>query len=391
MDASRQELVHVEPHLAIDPFDPDHWIVGTIVTAPDQQSDWRCAVLTSFDAGGTWLRHDFDMGRCIDPWIAFVGDDRISATMTEIQEGHEGDRRLMLLHAESTDGGRTWSKAVPSGRTVEHAMVTRDGDRRWMLARRTDYEDSSPTRMLSLTRWSDTIDSRQTVFEYPAGDVDSLAPTGLVVTGDELVIAFTTGDASGYQARSRRSTDRGETFSAPITISERCGRGREGETFGGYPFMAGDDERLWHACSGDGLVGYWLSASNDGGRSWEPAIRIDGGGSDTQVRTPMIAVSDSGVVAAAWYDRRHDPELECQHLYVSGSADGGRTFAAPEAISTESSCPNAPGNGVAGARSWNSGGDYSSLAALPGNRFAVVWADSRSGRFQLRSAIFGID
>ncbi|MDX1572274.1 MAG: hypothetical protein R3200_17465, partial [Xanthomonadales bacterium] len=60
-------------------------------------------------------------------------------------------------------------------------------------------------------------------------------------------------------------------------------------------------------------------------------------------------------------------------------------------VTTETSCPNAPGNGRAGAQSWNSGGDYSSLAALPDGRFAVVWADSRSGRFQLRTATIRVD
>lgn len=48
-------------------------------------------------------------------------------------------------------------------------------------------------------------------------------------------------------------------------------------------------------------------------------------------------------------------------------------------------CPNAPGNGRAG-RSWPMGGDYSSLAAGPDGSFHLVWADSRTGHFQLRHA-----
>lgn len=103
----------------------------------------------------------------------------------------------------------------------------------------------------------------------------------------------------------------------------------------------------------------------------------------------MLAVNRDGVVAVAWYDRRLDPEEVCQDVYLSVSEDGGATFRAPLRVTTETSCPDVPGNeGVSG--SWPMGGDYSSLAAGPDGSFHLVWADSRDGRFGLRRARFRV-
>ncbi len=72
---------------------------------------------------------------------------------------------------------------------------------------------------------------------------------------------------------------------------------------------------------------------------------------------------------------------------MTASRDGGATFLPAVRVSTETSCPSAPGNGRV-AESWAAGGDYGSLAAAPDGSFHVVWADSRGGHFQLRHAAF---
>lgn len=384
VDAMRAEWVHVEPHLAVDPENADHWVVGTIVTTPDQSS-WHCAALATFDGGESWIRHDFDMGRCIDPWAIVFADGSAVVTAIEIQTGFEGDRRFELLRAVSEDGGRNWSDQESLGRTFEHNIIVPAGENHWMVARRTHYEGEDPQRVLHVSRTKDRLGALDTRAEFlPAGETGSVVATGLAAMDPTtLVISYSRWEPD-FRVAAVRSIDGGRTFSDPVPISERCGSG-DG-TFIGYPFMVGRSEDLFHACAGDDYLGYWLSVSNDGGMSWAEARRVDGGGDHTQVRTPMLAVGDEGVLAMAWYDRRHDPDLECQDLYFAGSADGGKTIGESIRVTTETSCPNAPGNGRAGAQSWNSGGDYSSLAALPDGRFAVVWADSRSGRFQLRTA-----
>ena len=386
--AMRSEWVHVEPHVAVNPGDPGHWVVGTIVTDPTQREHWSCAALTTTDAGRTWRRHDLEMDRCIDPWAIIAADGTAIVTAIEIQSGHEGDDRFVLLRSASSDRGQTWSDQRSLGGTFEHNMVVEQGHALWMAARRTIPMDARPQRVLHLGRSDDRLASVETINEVlPVGETGHVIGTGLAPVGDDTIVITYSGNEP-YHVAAIRSTDGGRTFSPPIAMPDRCGQG-EG-TFGGYPFMAGRGEDLFHACAGPEYLGYWLTVSRDGGATWEPALKVDGVGEHTQVRTPMLAVGADGSLGMAWYDRRHDPELACQDVYFAGSIDGGRTFTEPLRLTSETSCPNAPGNGRAGAQSWNSGGDYSSMAALPDGRFLVVWADSRSGRFQLRFAVVGL-
>lgn len=389
VDQMRSEWVHVEPHLAINPVAPEHWLAGVIVTDPEQRPDWHCAALASFDNGESWVRKDFDMDRCIDPWVVVLEDGSAIFIALEIQEGFEGDQRFVLQRSISSDGGRNWSGLQPLGRTFEHPIVVPGSTGLWMAARRTHEGEDGPRRVLHAS-FSDTrlqdIDIRSEF--VPAGEAGDVMSTGLAVIDEGNLVISYTGDAPQYHASVVRSEDGGRSFSAPVPVTDRCGRGRG--TFGGYPFMVGQGQTLFHACVGANYLGYWLAISPDGGVTWESARRVDGGGNGTQLRTPMLAAGDGGVLGMAWYDRRHDPERECQDVYFAGSTDGGTTISEPVRVTTTTSCPNAPGNGVAGGRSWNSGGDYSSLAALPDGRFALVWADSRSGRFQLRTAVLRV-
>ena len=153
--------------------------------------------------------------------------------------------------------------------------------------------------------------------------------------------------------------------------------------FPGYPFLTADAERdrLYHLCVRPAFEGLTLSVTSDRGEKWSD-VRID----SPHARTPMLAVNGAGVLGLAWYDRRNDPDGRCQDLYFTASTDLGESVLDPIRVSTETSCPDAEGNGAAG-RGWPSGGDYSSLAAAPDGSFRVVWADSRDGYFRLRTAV----
>jgi hypothetical protein len=113
------------------------------------------------------------------------------------------------------------------------------------------------------------------------------------------------------------------------------------------------------------------------------------------VRTAVAAVSAAGVLGVSWYDARHDPDASrgrnrCQELFFTASVDGGRTFLADVPVSRGRNCPATPRNGSAGAR-WRAGGDYHGLVAAPDGRFHLLWADSRSGVYQLRFASLRVD
>jgi hypothetical protein len=72
-------------------------------------------------------------------------------------------------------------------------------------------------------------------------------------------------------------------------------------------------------------------------------------------------------------------------VFFTASRDGGETFLPEVKVSSAENCPITPANGEAGWR-WPTGGDYHGLAADAAGRFHLVWADSRDGIYQLRTA-----
>ena len=252
--------------------------------------------------------------------------------------------------------------------------------------------DGAPRHTVGVERSNDGGRSFEPLAEIRPSDL-ALNATGLSVHGERLTVTFLDFqrnvdgfDREGMLEHPRAwavvSTDEGRSFSEAKLVSESCGM-KDG--FPGYPFSTAEPGtgRIYFTCVRPGFEGLVLHISDDGGGRWSDPIRIDD--RSPHVRTPMLAVNLDGVIGAAWYDRRSDPERKCQHLYFTASANQGVSFLEPVRISTETSCPASEGNGGV-AESWPMGGDYTSLAAGPDGAFHLVWADSRSGRFRLRTA-----
>ncbi len=243
---------------------------------------------------------------------------------------------------------------------------------------------------ISLLASKDNGQSFQLINQFkPLDTVDALNPTGIIENSDaSLVVSFV--EFPSFLTKSVRSTDLGKSFTDPIIVSDRCG---ECPTFPGYPFLASGQinrpfsDNLYHVCIGKDFSGIWFSGSKNRGKSWEKAIRIDSppNNGNAHVRTAMLAVNNQGVVGVAWYDRRNDPQKNCQDIYFTASTDGGQSFVEPVRISTEISCPSTEGNGRT-SNSWPGGGDYSSMTTDADGVFHIVWSDSRSGTAQIRHA-----
>lgn len=76
----------LEPYLVAHPQDARHLLAGVFLVreygdprGADPVADMVCTALTSFDAGATWLRHDFPDPSCLDPW----GSSAFPGTMGE--------------------------------------------------------------------------------------------------------------------------------------------------------------------------------------------------------------------------------------------------------------------------------------------------------------------
>ena len=123
---------------------------------------------------------------------------------------------------------------------------------------------------------------------------------------------------------------------------------------------------------------------------------------------PAVAVNRDGVLGVSWYDTRHAPSRFAFHQYFAASFDGGETFTSPIQVSGALSEPLGSGNLVpapvtfsgtegelrvaliSAASRWVNGGDYMGLTTSSDGHFHPVWADARSGAYQVYTAAIRI-
>ena len=193
----------------------------------------------------------------------------------------------------------------------------------------------------------------------------------------------------GWLDRSRtwaiQTKDGGQRYSPMLFVTEYCGREI------GFPRLAVDRsaastrDRVYVGCAPTNKTEIAVIHSTKGVDEWSDPVRVAGGTDTLMRRTTAIAVNDSGVVAVGWYEKVAGAAPDCHRVMVAGSVDGGETFTRPVPLSPVNSCVNTPKNGWSATR-WAMGGDYFGFAAAPDGTFRAVWADSRSGVYQLRFA-----
>jgi hypothetical protein len=308
-----------------------------------------------------------------------------------------------LLVWFSSDGGVTWS-GVPQGLGRGH-----DGPRSIAGPDGTVY-------VVSGEAWSDnggalrfTVPVLRARRGRPYVEMMSrLVPSnlnlnsaGLAILSDgSLVVSYDDYQRNVNRFRSRAgalegrrswaviSRDGGLTFSIPLFITESCYD--RPVSLAADPSTGPFRDRLYHACSGDDYQTILVNYSADRGEEWSASTPIKTPTSQSGARRePQIAVNSQGTVAVAWMDRRDDSAGACYAPYIAASADGGETFGAPVRVARELSCPDLERTGFAGRR-WPTGGDYFGLTAGADGRFHVLWADARSGTFELWTAAISV-
>jgi len=136
-----------------------------------------------------------------------------------------------------------------------------------------------------------------------------------------------------------RSTDRGRTWSEPVTVND-------GTEFGSHNFHAltaapdGSLLATWLDAR-EGKSGVWMSRSADGGRTWETNRPIDTDPSCPCCRT-SVAVAGDGAIYVAW---RAILPGDVRDVVVTRSADGGASWSSPVRVREDGwvypGCPHA--------------------------------------------------
>jgi hypothetical protein len=335
----------VEPHLAVNPLDPNHLIASW------QQDRWSngaargVVTAASFDGGRTWSRRAMPFSQCgggtaanggnferaTDPWVAF-GADGTAYSMGLATTGGSflpGSVNAMLV-SRSTDGGRTWGNPVALVTDTapffhDKNTITADpSDGRFAYAvwDRVQQSGFGPT---IFTRTADaglTWEPVRTIFD-PGAASQTIGNLVVALPGGTLVNVFAhlesgPGNSSVNSIKAMRSTDRGATWSAPakvadlLSIGTRDPRGgariRDGSIIpqaaagpNGSLHVAWQDSRF----SGGTRDEIAYSRSTDGGLTWSVPVRVNPP-IGTQAFTPSVAVRADGTVGITYYDLRDD-------------------------------------------------------------------------------------
>ena len=374
----------VEPHLAINPRDPDNWIAAAMVANSAQRYD--IVAISSHDGGRTWNRQDLGGAQGGDVWTAFLGD---------------GTAVIALLSASglqvfrSSDGGRTWMHpGVTVAQEQDHPTLLA-GSKGSLFSVSSGFAVGRSGRSRNAIVVARSDDGGVSFAEQSRTIVNNLlyeAHNPAILADGTLAVPFAEHHRPGSARRLNGqrdwlllSTDQGKSFSEPLLVSESC------DARGGWSSLASFRDMIYHVCVAQDFNGIQFRRSDNKGETWSDAIRIDSPGDVTpQAWTPAIAVNQSGVIVIAWIDARNDRStmkgnLRCKDVFITASTDGGFTFAPEVRVSSKSSCPATPRN-VDVALRFPAGGDYMGLAPGVEGSFHLLWSDSRTGLYRLYAA-----
>ena len=334
----------VEPTIAVNPINPAN------VVAAWQQDRWSdgsargLLTAVSFDTGHTWTRaaprvarcdggnaaNGADYERASDPWLSFASDGTayllsLSSSGASLVIGSSG----AMLVVRSVDGGSSWG--LPT------ALITDDGsafnDKGAIAADATDAHyvyatwdrltanNSGPTYFARTSNGGTSWEAARLIYD-PGNGNQTIGNIPLSLPGGTLLVVFTEFDAvpGGTSATLRviRSSDRGLTWSAPISVAPEQSAGirdpvtgtqvRDGADLPSAAIdRSGTVYLVWQssAFSGGQRDAIALSRSMDAGLTWSMPTRVSG---DLAAAAfiPNVHVRDDGRIGVGYYDLRYN-------------------------------------------------------------------------------------
>ena len=212
----------------------------------------------------------------------------------------------------------------------------------------------------------------------PQGAMPAVGPEG------ELYVCWL--DRGTSQILIQKSTDAGLTFANPVTgggavqtIVQIPGTMNGNIRANSFPSMAVDQEHgriyiTYAARVGADQGNVFLTVSHDHGKTWSAPVRVNDDSTQTDQWMPSVAVTDEGIVGVMFYDRRNDPVANLNiDVYLAISTNHGRTFHPNQRITTTSFPPAV---NFDPAIAWNYMGDYNQMVA-DREKFYMAWGDNR--------------
>ena len=442
---SNSEESESEIHAAINPTDTNNIIVASMrFTEGPLGGALSFPIYYTNDFGQSWDISPFDgvsdqLNSFVlgggDPIIVFDNDGVAYLSWLTLTVDLSFSFSITLHWAISNDSGATWERQetlIDNG-TLEDLEDpnARFVDKEWMVADLSDspnknnvyvayaeinlsdttYNILVKSKAADASEFSDAVDitPEEIVFaQFSSIDVDDAGTVHVMFTGAKE-------DDTALSLYHTKSTDGGQSFSAPVTISNLhlpcfplvesspCDIvGIDSSRMYPCPHLRVDKSgglhngNLYAVWTSDGFdtqlsagVDIYFSKSEDSGDSWSSPIILN---NDSDAAThnffPSIAVNDQGTLVTTWYDRREDSGNVLTKYYMTFSRDGGDTFEDDFPVSAESSDFS-----VIGQANGNFGvGEYTQVVAT--DYFAIpFWADGRTndGNVEVYSAVIPLD
>jgi hypothetical protein len=284
-----------------------------------------------------------DFERATDPWVSFSPNGVAHQVALGINDSNVANA---VLTSRSFDGGANWEDPV---------VVKFDDQANFFNDKETLTADPTDSQFVYVTwqrivapslrasarageraaafrsfAWFARSDDNGATYDVvkpvlnPGNFAQTIGNQIVVLPDGDLVMLFNlirnVGAPSnrGFTAAVMRSTDKGDTWSAPIEIDRMItdgvrdpADGHDVRTGDLIPQIAVDDESgnlyvVWQDDRFTGQEQIAFSRSTDGGLTWSPTSRISTVGGVNQAFIPTVRVADDGTVAVQHYDFRFD-------------------------------------------------------------------------------------
>ncbi len=389
------------PTVVRNPLLPTNLVLTHRVDRPA----FSAIVHSSLDAGATWAAMALPLPEGLDrpfaPDAAFAPDGTLFVSYVNL-EG-PGNVPANLWVTSSKDGGRTFAEPVRvTGRLTFQVRMAIDDDNTvhltWLQANEVALfrlvGGPNPIVTSRSTDGGRTFTDPLVVSDPERERVGAASPVidaegRLVVLyqdfkGDKRDFEFLEGPPwpDPFALVITRSGDGGKTFSRGLELESGLIPARRFLVFlPEFPSLAAGRDGSLYVAWADGRNGdedVLLRRSDDGGRTWTGAVRVN----DNRLRDgtsqylPRVAISPDGRVDVLYLDRRGDrPNNVMTDAYLSISADGGKSFDSTRLSS------RAFDSRVGPEIDPTLGVDFGSRLGLISTRDGVLaaWTDSRLG------------
>ena len=409
--------IQTEPHIAVNPNDPDHLVMGAV-----DYNFPNISIYVSIDGGVTWegpsqppyLAEDIGAGG--DPVVAFDRDGNvyvifISVGVEEFTVGPAADQATVssIAITKSADGGRTWNEPVsayrshiskdlspgPGGR-LEGDISLGFLDKPWMAIGPSREDPDKDVIYITMTEFQSVY---PIVFpfsgNFPFFGIPVLNTSIKVVSSNDSGKSWSEPKlvspvvrrvfARGGSSQQEASTQTQELQDAPAEAT-----GTQRVLQGSQPQVAPDGTVYvtWLDSTDDdsmeGLAENYVARSDDGGKTFGKPVRTsvfkEPGFQPRNAffrywgsAFPQIATGPGDQVYVVYTARPPDASIDDGDIYFTRSLDRGETWSRPRALNGDET---------------NYLQFFPSIATSPNGDLHVMWGDFRDDRAQTRYHIY---